>query len=55
MVTSDLLSENTYKFLRDKAQIELVPEGSLQEAQEEQQDSETQIETVEVEVVADSE
>jgi trigger factor len=55
MVTSDLLSENTYKFLRDKAQIELVPEGSLQEAQAEQQDSETEIETVEAEVVADSE
>ena len=58
MVTSDLLSENTYKFLRDKAQIELVPEGSLQKAQEaqaEQQDSETEIETVEAEVVADSE
>ena len=56
MVTSDLLSENTYKFLRDKAQIELVPEGSLKEAPEEQeQDSETEIETVEVEVVADSE
>ncbi|MEO0011685.1 MAG: hypothetical protein RLZZ535_74 [Cyanobacteriota bacterium] len=55
MVTSDLLSENTYKFLRDKAQIELVPEGSLQKAQEEQLDSETEIETVEAEVVADSE
>lgn len=58
MVTSDLLTENTYKFLRDKAQIELVPEGSLQkaqEAQEEQEDSETEIETVEAEVVADSE
>lgn len=56
MVTSDLLTENTYKFLRDKAQIELVPEGSLQEAPEEQeQDSETEIETVEAEVVADSE
>ncbi|MBW4533069.1 MAG: trigger factor [Pleurocapsa minor HA4230-MV1] len=58
MVTSDLLTENTYKFLRDKAQIELVPEGSLQKAQEaqaEQEDSETEIKTVEAEVVADSE
>ncbi|PSB08284.1 trigger factor [Pleurocapsa sp. CCALA 161] len=55
MVTSDLLTENTYKFLRDKAQIELVPEGSLQEAAEETIDSEAEVETVEVEVVADSE
>jgi trigger factor len=56
MVTSDLLTENTYKFLRDKAQIELVPEGSLQEAPEElEQDSEAEIETIEAEVVADSE
>jgi trigger factor len=56
MVTSDLLTENTYKFLRDKAQIELVPEGSLQETPEElEQDSETEIETIEAEVVADSE
>lgn len=55
MVTSDLLSENTYKFLREQAQIELVPEGSLQEAAEATQDSETEVETVEAEVVADSE
>lgn len=55
MVTSDLLTENTYKFLRDKAQIELVPEGSLKEAAEETIDSEAEVETVEVEVVADSE
>lgn len=55
MVTSDLLTENTYKFLRDKAQIELVPEGSLKEAAEETIDSEAEVETVEVEVVDDSE
>lgn len=56
MVTSDLLTENTYKFLRDKAQIELVPEGSLQETPEElEPDSETETTTIEAEVVADSE
>jgi trigger factor len=54
MVTSDLLTENTYKFLRDKAQIELVPEGSLKEA-EATTDSEEEVRTVEAEVVADSE
>jgi trigger factor len=54
MVTSDLLSENTYKFLRDKAQVELVPEGSLNEAPAETEDSEEEVETVEAEVVTDS-
>jgi trigger factor len=55
MVTSDLLTENTYKFLRDKAQIELVPEGSLKEEAETTADSEEEVKTVEAEVVADSE
>lgn len=55
MVTSDLLSENTYQFLRDKAQIELVPEGSLKEAPAETADFEEEVETVEAEVVTDSE
>lgn len=47
MVTEDLLSENTYNFLRTKVQVELLPEGSLAEAED--------IETAEVEVVADGE
>jgi len=29
MVTEDLLSENTYAWLKEKANVELVPEGSL--------------------------
>lgn len=59
MVTSDLLSDNTYKFLREKAQVGLVPEGSLQAAAETEvassEDDEAAAETVEVEVVTDSE
>ena len=56
MVTEDLLNENTYNFLRDKAQIELVPEGSLSEKEaeaeaEEDSDTDEEIETAEVEVV----
>jgi trigger factor len=54
MVTEDLLSENTYNWLRDQAQVELVPEGSLSEVEAET-DTEEEIETAEVEVVADSE
>ena len=50
MVTSDLVSENTYEFLRDKAQVELVPEGSLSEQEEEEADD-SEVETAEVEVV----
>ncbi|MEM8672761.1 MAG: trigger factor [Cyanobacteria bacterium P01_G01_bin.67] len=53
MVTSDLLSENTFNFLREKAQVELVPEGSLAESEDEADDAE--VETAEVEVVTDSE
>ena len=63
MVTNDLLSENTYKFLRSKANVELVPEGSLAESAEDSEDinsedtdsDDSEVETVEVEVVADSE
>ena len=54
MVTEDLLSENTYSFLREKATVELVPEGSLAEENSESEDSE-EIETAEVEVVTDPE
>lgn len=56
MVTEDLLSENTYNFLREKATVELVPEGSLaeSEAESESEDAE-EVETAEVEVVTDSE
>ena len=57
MVTSDLLNENTYKFLRDKAQIELVPEGSLKE-EEEAPAAESEgeaVKTVEAEVVTEEE
>ncbi|WP_319420054.1 trigger factor [Pleurocapsa sp. FMAR1] len=56
MVTQDLLSENTFKWLRDKAQVELVPEGSLsEEADTEEADADEEVETAEVEVVEDSE
>ena len=58
MVTDDLLSENTYNFLRDKAQVELVPEGSLAESADESEaelDTNSEVETVEAEVVTDSE
>lgn len=51
MVTQDLLSENTFKWLRDKAQVELAPEGSLSD----EADTDEAIETAEVEVVEDSE
>ena len=51
MVTEDLLSENTYSFLRDKINVELVPEGSL--AETEDSESDTEVETAEVEVVTD--
>jgi trigger factor len=55
MVTSDLLTENTYKFLRDKAQVELVPEGSLKQEAEAAAAADAEAEAVEVEVVTDSE
>ena len=70
MVTSDLLNENTYKFLREKAEVELVPEGSLkakaesEEAESEEAESsesaepqagEEEVKTVEAEVVTDTE
>ena len=59
MVTEDLLSENTYSFLREKAAVELVPEGSLSESEAEAEsdieDESEEVETAEVEVVSDSE
>ena len=59
MVTEDLLSENTYNFLREKAQVELVAEGSLSEseaeAESDTEDESEEVETAEVEVVSDSE
>ena len=57
MVTEDLLSENTYNFLREKVAIELVPEGSLSESEAESdtEDESEEVETAEVEVVSDSE
>ena len=53
MVTGDLLSENTYSFLRSKAQVELVPEGSLSKDEEGEEESAEAVETAEVEVVED--
>lgn len=57
MVTEDLLSENTYGWLREKANVELVPEGSLSEAEAETEaeDNDEEVETAEVEVVSESE
>ena len=49
MVTKNLVTENTFNWLREKTQVELVPEGSLSEA-----DSETDAETAESESVAES-
>ncbi len=47
MVTKDLVAEKTFDWLREKAQIELVPEGSLSkseaaETETEEEDSETE-------------
>ncbi len=33
MVTEDLIAENTFNWLREKSQVELVPQGSLSEAE----------------------
>ena len=62
MVTSDLLNENTYKFLREKANVELVLEGSLKESEAEAEAeaaaaeaSTEEVKTVEAEVVTDAE
>ncbi len=54
MVTEDLLSENTFNWLQEKASIELVPEGSLSEKAEEAENDE-EVETAEVEVVSEEE
>ena len=43
MVEEDLTAENTFNWLRETAEVELVPEGSLAEAEdsgEEVEDSE---------------
>ena len=55
MVREDLTSENTFNWLREKAQVELVPEGSLSEAEEEADEDGEEVETAEVEVVSDGE
>ncbi|BAZ46498.1 trigger factor [Chondrocystis sp. NIES-4102] len=56
MVTEDLLSEKTYNWLRDKAQVELVAEGSLSTKESEtEEEEELDNEAIEVEVVNDSE
>ena len=57
MVTSDLLNENTYKFLRDKANVELVPEGTFKAEAEAEAEAAAgeEAEVVEAEVVTDGE
>lgn len=43
MVVEDLIAENVFNWLREKAEVELVPQGSLAEAEEEtEEDSEAQ-------------
>ncbi|MGK7899499.1 MAG: trigger factor, partial [Xenococcus sp. (in: cyanobacteria)] len=39
IVTEDLIAENTFNWLREKAEVELVPQGSLSEAEESTEDS----------------
>ncbi|MDJ0743517.1 MAG: trigger factor [Xenococcaceae cyanobacterium MO_167.B27] len=41
MVTEDLIAENTFKWLREKSQVELVPQGSLSESPTEPDGDET--------------
>ena len=41
MVTEDLIAENTFKWLQEKSQVELVPQGSLSESQTEPDGDET--------------
>ena len=48
LVEEDLITENTLDWLREKAEVELVPAGSLAEKEEE---AEAESETVEAEVV----
>ena len=45
MVEKDLVTERTLDWLRDKAQVELVPEGSLAESESEEQPEAEQPET----------
>lgn len=55
MVKEDLLGEKTYKFLREKAQIEFVPEGSLSASESKTgTDTDETLEATAVEVVEDS-
>ena len=56
MVTEDLLSEKTYAWLKEKANVELVPEGSLSAKEDEAEDSDDEeVEAAEVEVVSEAE
>ncbi|MDJ0535801.1 MAG: trigger factor [Xenococcaceae cyanobacterium MO_207.B15] len=41
MVTEDLIAENTFKWLQEKSQVELVPQGSLSESPTEPDGDET--------------
>ena len=50
MVEEDLTAENTFNWLREKAQVELVPEGSLAEADESTEESEIEATASTVEV-----
>ncbi|MDJ0901528.1 MAG: trigger factor [Xenococcus sp. MO_188.B8] len=50
MVEEDLTAENTFNWLREKAQVELVPEGSLAEADESTEESEIEATASAVEV-----
>ena len=54
LVTEDLTTENTLEWLREKAQVELVPAGSLSEAEESDDDADEGVE-VEAEVVTEDE
>ena len=46
MVTEDLIAENSFNWLREKAEVELVPQGSLSEAEESEEDSTEDSETI---------
>ena len=41
MVTEDLIAENTFNWLREKSQVELVPQGSLSESETESETEST--------------
>lgn len=42
MVKDDLIAENTFNWLREKSQVELVPQGSLSEPETEESETEEQ-------------